>query len=159
MGLSLFGPGLIGLHFRSKLEEEFFLDLGLHFTTTFLYYESREEWEHLGDGATIELTGNYFLERHLKQKPHKQKIRANGLFFNGSHTFGTYDATRFGLGWASEYFKLEQFKNSFLLELGLGLQFNHWLDDPRTVPFSYQASAQEAYVHAKLTWIFHLGNE
>ncbi len=152
VGISLFGEGLAGAHFRLRANPKLFLDAGLQLQPILVTDRFNDEAELKGN---ITLGGelNYFLNRFYKER--RQKIRANGIFFRGSHGFGKFDTSYFALGWCSEYFKLNRYKTGFLLNLGLALQINHWVDDPQN--FNYTEDVREAMPtgYFRIQWNFH----
>ena len=150
-GISLLGPGFVGAHFRYRAADELFFDVGGHLNSVFLIDEVREEFMVEGS-PTISGGVDYFLQRFYKEK--KNKVRANGLFFNAAHSFGNYDSSTFALGWSSEYFKGERYHRSFLLQLGAAVSFNYWVTDPINARYTTPDEVNQE-IYLRLTWVFH----
>ena len=149
--ISLIGASLVGVHYRIRAAKELFFDVGLHYTPTVLFNDFNDEAKAVSS-FSVSGGANYFLHRHFKER--KQKIRANGLFFNVTHTFGKYDFSSFAFGWASEYFKRQNTNRSFILELGPSLNVRHWVDDPSTFPYNYNQDKVMGGVFLRLKWVF-----
>ncbi len=151
-GFSLFGESnFIGAHFRIKAAEDIFLDLSLQPELKALTNRFNNE---VKVGANLLVGGevNYFLNRFFKER--KQKVRANGLFLNASYALGEYETTRFNMGWISEYFRLNRYKRGFLLGLGLGVNINHWVDDPLNYAYIKDIPKVQPTGYFRIQWNF-----
>jgi len=151
-GFSLFGESnFIGAHFRVRAAEELYLNFSVQPELKLLVNRFNNEGK-LGTNIVLGGEGNYFLKRFYKER--KQKVRANGLFFNASHALGDYETTRFNAGWCSEYFRLNRFKRGFLLCLGLGYNINHWVDDPLNYAYIKDVSKLQPTPYFRIQWNF-----
>ncbi len=150
-GLGIIGDGGIEGHFRFKADEELIIDLSIQPDFTQLVNDITNESRFeggLGVGAEL----NYFFGRRFKET--KQKVRANGLFLRGARGFNEYTSTKLNFGWVSEYFRLNRFKRGFQLNLGLGYQINHWLDDPKNQVYSENRKKYQLGPYLRLQWNF-----
>ncbi len=151
-GFSLFGESnFIGIHFRLQAAKEFYFDMSVQPELKALQNRYNNELEL---GANLLLCGevNYFLNRFYKES--KQKVRANGLFLNASYAIGDYETTRINGGWCSEYFRLNRFKKGFLLGLGIGVNVNHWVDDPLNYAYTKGIDKVQPTAYFRIQWNF-----
>ncbi len=151
-GFSLFGESnFLGAHFRLMAAKELFLDMSAQPELKALTNRFNND---VVFGANLLLCGevNYFLNRFYKER--KQKVRANGLFLNASYAFGDYETTRVNGGWCSEYFRLNRFKRGFLLHLGMGLNVNHWVDDPLNYAYIKDIPKVQPTGYFRIQWNF-----
>lgn len=83
--------------------------------------------------------------------PQKRKVIANGLFVRGGLSFGEYQEALLGFGWASERFRRNTKKYSFVSELGPGIVVRKWLDQP-SLAYGIENTNKVGFV---LAWKIH----
>ncbi len=153
LGISLLGPGLFGVHFRSKIADELFLDAGVHRSAVILF-DAFPNGFSIKSSVAVSGGLDFFLKRIYR--PKIQNVRANGLFLSGYYNFGKYDHSTVAAGWASEYFKEGRFHRSILVEFGPSIQIRHWVNDPSIFSNNKNQSEVALAVYLRLVLLFHI---
>ncbi len=125
IGAAIGGGGLLGLPLRINLGKTSAFEAGLFFRPFIVkFYDSYD----IKGGLLV--AGALNLGMKKQYKPLKRKIVSNGVFIRGGTGISKYKETVLGFGWASERFRQNNKKYSFISELGPGLVVRHWLTDP-----------------------------
>lgn len=144
-GAAIGGGGLLGVPLRFKLVRNSTFEVGPFYRPFAL---NRYGGLEIKSGFMVAAALNLGMDK--KYNAVKRKIIANGLFLRGGITLSEYKETLLGFGWASERFRRNNKKNSFISELGPGLVIRHWLDKPS---LSYGVDASK--VGFVLAWKVH----
>jgi hypothetical protein len=152
IGISLLGSGFVGGHFRWRAGKALYLDFGVHYLPQVFNHDFEDE---ILFNNTFSVSGelDFSFRRFFNER--SQKVRANGLFVQCSHVFGRFDSTDLSAGWSLEFFRLNRFKQSFLLNLGLGVQHYPWIDDLQNANYNKSYSRFLPDLHFRLQWNFH----
>ncbi len=145
IGAAIGGGGLLGVPFRFKLVRNSTFEVGPYYRPFAL---NRYGGLEIKSGFMVAAALNLGMDK--KYNAVKRKVIANGLFIRGGITLTQYKETLLGFGWASERFRRNNKKNSFISELGPGLVIRHWLDRPS---LSYGVDASK--VGFVLAWKVH----
>lgn len=151
IGISLFGEGGFGLHYRFKVAKESWGDVSVQPDIIALQSIYTDKIKVSG-GLGLAGEFDHFVSRRFKES--KQRVRGNGLFFRAYHGFNSYSTTIISAGWVSEYFKLNRYKRGFLLNLGPALKFNHWVDDPINAAYTEGVESVEPTIVFRIQWNF-----
>ncbi len=152
IGLLLRGEGGIGVSYRIKLKEkDAWADFNVQPDLRVLINQFNDKVK-LSLGINVGTEFDFFLKRFYKES--KQRVRANGVYLRGVHALNQYSVTMFSVGWCSEYFKLNNYKRSFMLNLGPAIQVNHWYNDPKNVAYTDNMFAVMPALMFKIQWNF-----
>lgn len=113
IGIALGGGGVIGIPFRYYTNRKLSIELGTYFRPCLVNVSGNVHGLMLAGGVNIFLNEFYV--------SHKKKIKLDGLSIKCGHSFTALDETFFSFGWARERFVKDRTKESFILELGMGL--------------------------------------
>ena len=127
-GIAIGGSGLVGVPFRIHIKETVAIELGAYFEPVFLFDEFTEE-VNSSSAIAISAGVNFFMDYRVKE--HKFKYSRRGLFLKGDSSFGEFNSSFIGVGWTWENFLFNRKHRSFILDLGIGPVFNHWVGDPQ----------------------------
>lgn len=134
VGLLLRGEGGIGVSYRVKLKNmDAWADFNVQPDLRILFNQFNDKIR-FSPGISLGTELDFFLKRFYKES--KQRVRANGVYLRGVHGVNAYAVTTLSVGWCSEYFRLNNYKRSFMLNLGPAIQINHWFDDPKNVAYT-----------------------
>ncbi|MBK9017407.1 MAG: hypothetical protein IPM82_27045 [Saprospiraceae bacterium] len=145
------GEGVIGVSYRLKFKKDAWADLNVQPDLRVLINQYNDKIK-LSPGIKLGAEFDFFLKRFYKER--RQRVRANGIFFRGVTALNAYPVSTLSLGWCSEYFRLNNFKRSFMLNLGPALVINHWFDDPKNSPYTESAFRYMPSVIFKVQWHF-----
>lgn len=151
IGLVLRGEGFIGVSYRLKFQKDAWADLNLQPDLRVLVNQYTDKIK-LSPGINVGAEFDFFLHRFYKEK--RQRVRANGIFLRGVTALNEYPVTTLSLGWCSEYFRLNNFKRGFMLNLGPALQINHWFDDPKNIAYTKDMYKYLPSAIIKVQWHF-----
>ena len=133
IGLLLRGEGGIGVSYRLKFQKDSWVDFNVQPDLRVLINQYTDKIR-FSPGINLGAELDFFIKRFYKER--KQRVRANGIFFRGVTAINEYPVTTVSLGWCSEYFRLNNFKRGFMLNLGPAMQINHWFDDPKNAAYT-----------------------
>ena len=133
IGLLLRGEGGIGVSYRLKFQKDSWVDFNVQPDLRVLINQYTDKIR-FSPGINLGAELDFFIKRFYKER--KQRVRANGIFFRGVTAINEYPVTTLSLGWCSEYFRLNNFKRGFMLNLGPAMQINHWFDDPKNAAYT-----------------------
>ncbi|MCF8244792.1 MAG: hypothetical protein K9J37_09805 [Saprospiraceae bacterium] len=151
IGLLLRGEGGIGVSYRIKFQKDTWADLNVQPDLRVLINKYTDKIV-LSPGINLGAEMDFFIKRFYKER--KQRVRANGIFFRGVTALNKYPVTTVSFGWCSEYFRLNNFKRSFMLNLGPGMQINHWFDDSKNSAYTENIYKYMPTVMFKVQWHF-----
>ncbi len=152
LGIALGGGGIVGVPLRYNFGPTSAIELGAFYRPV-LYVD---EFENLITSGSVMFVFGPQLSLGRTFKEHKRKMNSNGLFLKGGHSFGLYSESLAALGWVLEGFREETPNRSFIFELGAGLSFRHWVDDP-FLPLPDGVANTTFLIYWKVHWNWYLG--
>lgn len=114
-GIAIGEGGLVGLPFRYYINPKVAIEAGAYFRSVFSLADDK-----INTFSSTTLAGrtNLYLSKFYNLI--KEKIILNGLSFKAGYSFGDYPESMFAVGWAHEFFKKKNKKQSFIFEFGAG---------------------------------------
>lgn len=151
IGLVLRGEGGIGISYRLKFQKDIWADFNVQPDLRLLVNKYNDKFR-VSLGINLGTEFDFFVKRFYKER--RQRVRANGIFLRGVYAVNAYPLTTLSAGWCSEYFKLNNYKRSVMLNIGPGMLINHWYDDPKNSAFTKGYSKFMPWVIFKIQWNF-----
>lgn len=126
IGWAIGGGDLLGVPLRLRIGNTGAFETGLFFRPFIIKLYNND----VDVKGGLLVAGALNLGMKKQYKPLKRKVVSNGVFIRGGTGISKYKETVLGFGWASERFRQNNKKYSFISELGPGLVIRHWLNDP-----------------------------
>lgn len=126
LGFAIGGGGIVGVPVRYYIGPASAIELGAFYRPV-IYFDYFDE---VATAGSVMLVAGPQFSLGQKFKESKRKSNSNGIFLKGGHSFGTFSESLIAGGWALETFRENSPQRSFVFELGAGLNFRHWVDDP-----------------------------
>lgn len=151
IGLVLRGEGGIGISYRLKFQKDTWADLNVQPDLRLLVNKYNDKFR-ISPGINLGAEFDFFLQRFYKER--RQRVRANGIFLRGVFGANAYPLTTLSAGWCTEYFRLNTYKRSLMLNIGPGMLINHWYDDPKNAAYTKGYDKFMPWAIIKLQWHF-----
>lgn len=145
-GLAIGGGGIVGVPFAYHPTAMTAIEIGAYYRPTLVLNEYDDDIEFKG-GFMLAGGANLYLKKHYKYA--KSKVKLNGIAIKAGRSFGNFSQSFIAFGWASEGFRKDREKQSFVLELGVGMLASHFSGEAL---YEYEQPDNQLLIYWKLHW-------